>query len=440
MSQAEIYLPPKLIPLFLGKADVRAACGGRGSGKTRSFAKMSAARGYQDAMAGKNGIILCGRQFQNSLDDSSFGEVKEAILSEEWLADFYDVGDRYIRTRDRQIDYTFAGLDRNINSIKGKSRILLAWIDEAEPVTETAWSTLIPTVREDGSETWVTWNPEKKSSPVESRFRYSSDPLIRCVDINWRDNPKFPEKLERQRVRDLEERPNDYDHIWEGGYKSYVMGAYFAGELAKAKEQKRIGRVSPDPYLPVMLFVDIGGTGQKSDAFSMWACQFVGKEIRVLNYYEAQGQPIGEHLAWMRKNGYDPGKVRIWLPHDGSTNDKVYDISYESAFKKIGYDVKVLVNQGSGAASMRIEAVRRWFPSCWFNEDTTQSGRDALGWYHEKWDDKRNIGLGPSHDWASHAADAFGLMATVVGKMTEEKRPEPTNFQTFGVTVSGMGG
>ena len=61
----------------------------------------------------------------------------------------------------------------------------------------------------------------------------------------------------------------------------------------------------------------------------------------------------------------------------------------------------------------RIEGARRWFGSCWFNEATTQAGRDALGWYHEKWDDKREIGLGPDHDWASHGADAFGLMAIV---------------------------
>ena len=60
---------------------------------------------------------------------------------------------------------------------------------------------------------------------------------------------------------------------------------------------------------------------------------------------------------------------------------------------------------------MRIEAVRRVFPKIWFNEATTESGRDALGYYHERKDENRNVGLGPDHDWSSHAADAFGLMA-----------------------------
>ena len=60
---------------------------------------------------------------------------------------------------------------------------------------------------------------------------------------------------------------------------------------------------------------------------------------------------------------------------------------------------------------MRIEAVRRLFPKCWFNESTTEAGLEALGYYHEKKDEQRDVGLGPSHDWSSHAADAFGLMA-----------------------------
>lgn len=434
--QAELAIPEKLIPLFLGDADVRAAYGGRGSGKTRSFAKMTAVRGYQKAMAGQSGIILCGRQFQNSLDDSSLGEVKLAIQSEEWLAEFYEIGERFIRSRDGRIEYSFVGLERNINSIKSKSRILLAWIDEAEPVTEKAWEVLIPTIREEGSELWVTWNPARKSAPVENRFRHSTDPLIKSVEINWRDNAKFPEKLERERQRDLSHRPDSYDHIWEGGYVTAVIGAYFAKQLSVARMERRIGNVAADPLLPIKLFMDIGGTGGNADAFAIWACQFVGKEIRVLNYYEAQGQTVNSHINWMRSQGYTPHKAAIWLPHDGKTQDRVYDVSYESAFKAAGYDVEIVPNQGKGAAMQRVEAARRWFSACWFNEKTTQGGIDALGWYHEKWDDTRDIGLGPEHDWASHGADAFGMMAVVAGELFEKsKQAEERVF----VNTSWMG-
>jgi phage terminase large subunit len=113
----------------------------------------------------------------------------------------------------------------------------------------------------------------------------------------------------------------------------------------------------------------------------------------------------------MHRNGYTSDKASVWLPHDGKTQDRVYDVSYQSAFAAAGYDVEVIPNQGKGAAMQRIEAIRRWLGSCWFNEETCKGGIDALGWYHEKKDDNRDIGLGPEHDWSSHGADAFGLLA-----------------------------
>jgi phage terminase large subunit len=430
---AQVHIPEKLIPVFDGPADVRGARGGRGSAKTRSFAKMLAVRGYMFGMAGIRGQLLCARQFMNSLDDSSLEECKRAIEDEPWLAEWYEVGEKYIRSKCGNIWFSFSGLDRNIASVKSKGRILICWVDEAEPVTDEAFTTLIPTLREEGdgwnAELWVTWNPKRKSAAVDKRFRGSTDPLVKIVELNWRDNERFPEKLERERQRDLKERPDQYDHIWEGGYATVVEGAYFASDLTLAKREGRIGRVSADPLMTIRLFADIGGTGARADAFTIWAKQFIGKEIRVLDYYEAVGQPLGAHLAWCRERGYNPDKAQFWLPHDGSTQDKVYDVSYESALKEAGYKVTVIPNQGKGAAKARIEAARRLFPSMWFNADTTEAGRDALGWYHEKKDEVRNIGLGPEHDWASHAADGFGLgcVAYEEPKMKRQKPPERRN-------------
>ncbi len=370
MTAVQVELPEKLIDVFDGEADVRGAFGGRGSAKTRSFAKMSAVRAYMWSSAGREGVILCGREFMNSLDDSSLAEVKHAISSEPWLAEHFDVGEKYIKTRDGRVRYVFAGLDRNIESIKSKSRILLCWVDEAEPVTETAWQTLIPTLREEDSELWVTWNPKKKDSATHKRFRNTDDPRTKVIELNWRDNPKFPDILDRARLKDMRERPDSYDHVWEGGFVTVVEGAYFAKHLTQARAEKRIGRVGIDPLMKIHLFADIGGTGAKADAFTFWAIQFIGKEVRVVNYYEQVGQPIDAHLAWMRENKYTKDRVQIWLPHDGKTNDRVFNVSYESAFTDAGFEVEVIPNQGKGAAAARIEAVRRMFPSCWFNEET----------------------------------------------------------------------
>src|SRR5690348_15166269 len=132
----------------------------------------------------------------NSLDDSSLEEVKRAIESEPWLLDYYELGEKYIRSKDGRITYAFAGLDRSIDSIKSKGRILLCWVDEAEPVTDSAWTILEPTLREEGAdwnaELWITWNPKRRKAAVEKRYLQSKDPLIRIVEMNWRDNPKFP--------------------------------------------------------------------------------------------------------------------------------------------------------------------------------------------------------------------------------------------------------
>lgn len=434
--KVQVEIPQELIPVFDGEADVRGAFGGRGSGKTRSFAKMAAVKGYIYGMAGISGILLCGRQYMNSLDDSSLEECKRAIEEEQFLSGYYDIGEKYIKSKDGRISFAFAGLDRSIQSIKSKGRILLCWVDEAEPVTEYAWSVLIPTLREEGedwnAELWVTWNPRRKGSPTDLRFRNSTDPRVKVVRLNWRDNPKFPAMLERARQRDKRERPDSYNHIWEGDYETVVQGAYYASSLTKAKEEGRIGRVAADPLMTIRLFVDIGGTGARADAFTIWAAQFIGKEIRVLNYYESVGQPLATHLAWMRENGYTPDKAQIWLPHDGSTQDKVYDVSYESALKQAGYKVEVVPNQGKGAAKARIEAARRIFPSIWFNESTTEAGRDALGWYHEKKDEERNIGLGPNHDWASHGADSFGLMC-VAYEEPKAGKDKPIPYPTTGI-------
>jgi phage terminase large subunit len=431
----QVELPPKLIPVFLGAADYRGAFGGRGSAKTRSFAKMTAVRGYQWSQAGEEGLIVGGREFMNSLDESSMAEIKAAILSEPWLADHYDIGERYIRTRDRRIEYDFIGLRHNLDSIKSKARIKLLWVDEAEPVTETAWEKAIPSVREEDAEIWVTWNPERKASATHKRFRESAPPRSKIVELNWRDNPWFPGILERVRQDDLEKRPESYDHIWEGAFKTYFVGAYFTRELVEAKGKGRIGNVSADPLMTYRAFWDIGGAGAKADSTAIWIAQFIGTNIHVLDYYEAQGQPLATHVNWLRANGY--GNALCVLPHDGAHTEKVFDASYEGSLRQAGFEVKVVPNQGRGAAMARVESIRRQFPRIWFNDATTTAGRDALAAYHEKRDEERNIGLGPNHDWSSHGADAFGLMC-VAYEAPKVERPKPTR-QHHGGAGAWMG-
>lgn len=369
---------------------------------------MSAITAYKAAMEGREGIVLCCREFMNSLDDSSMEEIKAAIRSEPWLESFFEIGEKFIRTKDGRVSYSFIGLSRNVDSIKSKARVILCWVDEAEPVKEISWQKLIPTVREHNSEIWVTWNPESRRSSTHQRFRESQSDDMKIVEMNWRDNPWFPGVLETERQRDMRDRPDSYEHVWEGDFVTVAEGAYYAACLTAAKQAGRIGRVAADPLMTYRAYWDIGGTGAKADATAIWIAQFIGREIRVLDYYEAQGQPLATHVQWLRDKGY--GKALCVLPHDAQHGAAVYDVTYEGALRSAGFDVQVVPNQGKGAAMARVEAGRRLFPSIWFNEDTTSAGREALGWYHEKRDEARGIGLGPEHDWSSHGSDAFGLL------------------------------
>ena len=426
MTTATIDMPAKLVPVFEGEADIRGAFGGRGSGKTRTFALMTAIRAHMWDMQGRSGIILCARQFMNSLADSSLEEVKEAIRSQDWLAPHFEIGETYIRTVSRRISYSFIGLSRNLSSIKSKARLLLAWVEEAEPVTDEAWTKLIPTLREEDSELWLTWNPERKTSATNRRFRNSDDPRAKIVELNWRDNPWFPEILDRQRLKDKRERPDQYEHIWEGDFITVAEGAYYARQLTVARDEGRICRVAADPLMTLRAVWDIGGTGAKADATAIWIVQFIGPEVRILDYYEAVGQPLAAHTSWLRESGY--GKAQCILPHDGAAHDKVHDTTYEGALRAAGFDVVVIPNQGTGAANQRIEAARRLFPQMWFNEAKCQAGIDAIGWYHEKRDPERNIGLGPNHDWSSHGADSFGLIAIARPLLIHSLADEPDDY------------
>lgn len=226
MTTARLKMPPKLIPVFQGSARYRGAHGGRGSGKTFSFAKMTAVDAYRLAEAGVSGVILCGREHLNSLEESSMEEVKAAIRSEPFLDDYFEIGEKFVRTRNRLINYTFTGLRHNLDGLKSKARILRAWVDEGENVSEAAWGKLIPTVRAEGgsadnrwqSEIWVTWNPESPDSATHRRFRENPPADAKIVELNWRDNPWFPEVLEAERLEDAQKRPDTYEHIWEGAH------------------------------------------------------------------------------------------------------------------------------------------------------------------------------------------------------------------------------
>lgn len=402
LSTLTIETPRVFAPL-LNPSRYKGAKGGRGSGKSHFFAEMM----IEDCIRFPGLRSVCIREVQKSLKESAKKLIEDKIAALK-VGSAFDVLSTEIRTPGNGL-IIFQGMqDHTAESIKSLEGFDRAWIEEAQSLSKRSLMMLRPTIRKDGSEIWASWNPTRKTDAIDEFFSDGKRPENSIlVNANWRDNPFFPDVLNEERMHDLEHYPERYPHVWEGEYATAFEGAYYAACLEKAKQEGRIGNVAADPLMSLRAYWDIGGTGAKADACAIWIVQFVGREVRVLDYYEAVGQPLATHVGWMRDRGY---KAECFLPHDGATNDKVYDVSFESALRAAGFSVTVIPNQGAGAARQRVEATRRLFPSIWFNADTTEPGREALGWYHEKKDEHRNVGLGPEHDWSSHGADAFGLM------------------------------
>lgn len=403
MQSVAIDIPtaPVFEPL-LGRSRYKGAHGGRGSGKSHFFAEMLVER----CMLEKTEWV-CIREVQKTLKDSA-KKLIEGKIQSLGLGKFFEVQNSLIKTPfGGQI--IFQGMqDHTAESIKSLEGFDGAWCEEAQGISETSMQLLRPTIRKDNSEIWFSWNPTRKNDAVEKLFR--SGPLPRdsvLVQANWKDNPWFNNVLEDERQDCLLNDPEQYDHVWEGGYKLVYKGAYYSDALKVCRAQQRVTPLFLDPVMPVYAFFDIG----MADSTAVWVAQFVGREIRVLSYFEGQGQGLEYYLNELRSRGL--AMAECILPHDGSRRDNFTAVKYEDHIRQAGFRAQTVPNQGKGAAMIRVQALRRLFPRMLFNSasDGVKIGMEALGAYHEKRDEERNIGLGPEHDWSSHASDAAGLMA-----------------------------
>jgi len=401
MRTLRIETAPVFLPL-LQPARYKGAWGGRGSGKSHFFAGAL----VEEHLRHRGLRSVCVREVQKSLKESAKRLIEDKLIEyglgsadgfKVWREVIEAPGDGLIAFQGMQ-DHT----SESIKSLEGYGR---AWVEEAQGLSGRSLNLLRPTIRIPESELWFSWNSTRETDPVDKLLRGDVLPTgAVVVRANWSDNPWFPRVLEQERQDCLKNEADQYEHIWEGGYATVLSGAYYAKAIAEARSEGRIGKVSKDPLMRVMAVFDIG----VRDATAIWVCQFISREIRVLDYYEAVGQPLAAHLEWLRSRGY--GAAECILPHDGAKEDAVTAIRFEDHIRAAGFDVRTIPNQGKGAALKRVEIARRLFPRVWINEDTCKPGLSALGWYHEKRDEARGVGVGPEHDWSSHGADAFGLM------------------------------
>ena len=406
MSKIEI---PEAFEFLFEPSRLKVMYGGRGGAKSESVARYLLAVGTQESMT-----ILCTREFQKSLKDSVYQLLKEIIEGDEMLADFYRVLTTEIRGKNGTI-FIFAGLRHNISNIKSIPNIKKCWVEEAETVSAHSWRVLIPTIRGKDSEILVTFNPDIADSPTYQNFVVNAPDYAVVKKVSYRDNPYFPEVLEIERKYMEEHDPVSYDNIWEGNCKSAVEGAIFAKQIRQAEEEGRVCEVPYDPDVPVNTYWDLG----KSALTSIWFCQYVGMQWRVLRNYGNHFEELDHYIKYIQDLPYIYGTH--YLPHDAVHERLGQEKSIESQAKsKLG---RVVIVPRVQHKSISIDASQRIFKSCHFDKELCEDGLNDLRRYAYAINkDTGKISNQPEEGtYYRDTADAFQCFA--MGATIKKERP-----------------
>jgi phage terminase large subunit len=395
MSSLTLDLPEKIAGAIFGPKRYKIFYGGRGGAKSWSLA-----RALLVMAASKQMRILCAREIQKSIKDSVHQLLRDQI-NELGLSDFYQVLATEIRGRNGS-QFAFTGLRHNSTEIKSHEGADVCWVEEAQSVSPSSWKVLIPTIRKDGSEIWVSFNPDLEDDETYQRFVMRPPKESTVVKVNWSDNPWFPDVLKMEKDELRERSYDEYLHVWEGNCRETLEGAVYAEEMRKAKEEERITVVPVDHSKPVDVFFDLGW----ADCTSMWFVQTVGKEIRVVDFYQNQLQKIQHYAQLLQNKGYVYGKM--FLPHD-AFNNQLSGKNTDQALRDLGFKTQRVEKLGIQEG---IQAARTLFPSLWFDAGRCSDGLQALKKYRYDVDpDTGKWSKEPLHDENSHAADAFRYLA-----------------------------
>lgn len=299
----------------------------------------------------------------------------------------------------------------NVQEIKSTEGIDICWVEEAQTVSKASWDVLIPTIRKDNSEIWVTFNPELDTDVTYQRFVVNPPATAKVVKINWQDNPWFPKELVAEKD-DLKLRdPDSYLTVWEGNCRQVLDGAIYANEIRQATQEGRITSVPYEASKGVLAVFDLG----RADKTSIWFVQQVGFEYRIIDFYENRGFGFNHYMKLVREKPYII--ERLILPHDATAALLASERTIEQQAKDNGFDVTVLVRSSIESG---IDAARAIFNKCWFDENKCVDGLNALRRYRYEIDDSGQWSKKPLHDEYSHAADAFRYLASA---MTEPIKP-----------------
>lgn len=407
--QINAQFPTKLQCLFLPKR-FKVLWGGRGAGRSWGVARALALIGTERPIR-----VLCVRELQKSISESVHKVLSDQIEAL-GLSGFYEIQKSKIIGKNGTV-FSFEGIKNNTTAIKSYEGIDYCWVEEGNKVSKASWDILIPTIRRQGSEIWINFNPELDTDYTYKRFvkdpeLIETSPGVRessriiAVHMTYEDNPWFastdmPAEVEATRRLDHEA----YLNVWLGQTRQMLEGVVFAKELRAAQEASRICTVPWDRETPVDTFWDLG----RADLTSIWFAQRVAMQTRVLGYYEDRAQDIHHYLKYCQAQPYVYGTMH--LPHDASAKRLGEKRTIEQIVRGMGFRVQVVprINKKANA----INAARIIFPNCWFDEDQCEDGLQRLRHYRYQVHDG-HFSDEPLHDDNSNGADAFMTMGQAI--------------------------
>jgi len=413
--KVDAEFPQKLQCLFNPEySRYRVLYGGRGGAKSWGVARALLIKGAQKTLR-----VLCAREYMTSMKDSVHKLLSDQVMALK-LYGFYEITQNTIRGKNGT-EFNFVGLKNNIANVKSHEGADICWVEEAQSVSRMSWDVLIPTIRKENSEIWISFNPELETDETYVRFVLNPPPNSVVTKINWSDNPWFPQTLKDEKdqlkARDVEA----YNTVWEGLCRKTVDGAIFQKEINMAELEERITRVPYDATKPVHMIFDLGW----SDNTAIWFLQFVGMETRLIRYFEVNQTKISDILAKCQTFGYVFDT--LWLPHDAENKTLAGNgRSIEEIVRAAGFKTRILPKVPIVDS---INAARTIFSNCYFDRENCHQGLQCLRHYRYEVDpDTKQFSKTPLHDIWSHGADAFRYIGLMINEPKKLGKPKQLNL------------
>ncbi len=421
MTPAEF---PKKLAILFQPSRYKVLYGGRGGAKSWGIARALLILGSQKPLR-----ILCCRELQNSMADSVHKLLSDQIVAM-GLESFYDIQKQYIHGKNGT-QFSFEGLKHNVSRIKSYEGVDICWVEEAESTSRTSWNVLIPTIRKEGSEIWVSFNPKLREDDTFDRFVTHTPPNCLIERISWRDNPWFPQTLMQEMETLKAKNFDEYLNVWEGECVTNLNGAVYANEIRRTTEEGRICKVPYDGTVSVDVFADLG----RQDSTTLLFVQRVGFEYHIIHHYSNNLEYWGHYLKYLQDRRYLYGT--IFLPHDARAKTIGTKMSVEELTREASFKVRIVPKLSIADG---INAARTIFDRCYFDEKECADFLQNLRRYHYETEPNQRgiISKDPVHDESSHDADAFRYFAVMSKPPKRKGLGNSEEFEDDLVVPSGL--